>query len=339
LALPAGVALSRLAFDVALAAEAVQAGAAFLAETQAGPTTSASAARLVRLQCRGQSVEVRARVVLAACGLSGSFGAEQRPEIAAGSRIGAGLLLPDGPAFFAPGTIYMACGRSGYLGAVRVENGQLDLAAALAPEAVRAAGGPGRAAEALLEGTGWPAIPGLHRGPWRGTPALTRRAGRLAAPRLFFLGDAAGYVEPFTGEGIAWALASAHAVVPLALRGVYSWQPELAAEWTTLHRRLVGRRQWMCRALAAALRRPWLTRGLVEGLARLPGAAAALLRWFHAVPAHWEANHEFCDPWLGDRAAAAHHFARPGRGGGPAALLHEPGGGSDAHPALPAVRD
>ena len=49
-------------------------------------------------------------------------------------------------------------------------------------------------------------VEGLLDVQWHGTPGLTRRTRPLARDRLFYLGDAAGYVEPFTGEGIAWAL-------------------------------------------------------------------------------------------------------------------------------------
>ena len=126
------------------------------------------------------------------------------------------------------------------------------------PPGVRAAGGPGRAAARLVREAGWPPPDRLDELPWRGTPALTRRPHRVAAERVFVVGDAAGYVEPFTGEGMAWALASGVAVAPLAARAVERWRPELARQWADLHRRVVGRRQVVCRAAAAVLRRPWL---------------------------------------------------------------------------------
>ena len=136
----------------------------------------------------------------------------------------------------------MACGAGGYTGLVRLEDGRLDVAAAFDAAWVRAAGGPGRAAARLLREAGWPAPDRLEALPWRGTPALTRRPRRVAAERLFVVGDAAGYVEPFTGEGMAWALASGAAVAPLAARAV-TWRPELARRWADLHSRVVGRRQ------------------------------------------------------------------------------------------------
>jgi flavin-dependent dehydrogenase len=225
---------------------------------------------------------VAARILVVADGLGGKLVARAGVSAVAaapGARIGAGVVAAEGPEFYAPGMIYMACGRYGYLGLVRLEDGRLDLAAAFDPHWVRDCGGPGRAASALLAEVAWPAVPRLAELGWRGTPALTRRARRLAAERLFLLGDAAGYIEPFTGEGMAWALASARMLAPLAARAVEHWHPMLARQWSEAHRRLIGRRQLVCRLLAAVLRSPRLTRSLVRLLACAPALAAPVVRY------------------------------------------------------------
>jgi 2-polyprenyl-6-methoxyphenol hydroxylase-like FAD-dependent oxidoreductase len=274
-----GVALSREVFDAALVEAAVSAGAAFLPETQAlaGPVTPTW--RRVLLRQGSRQAETGAALVVVAAGLGGG-GLVRGPGFdGAGkraSRIGAGAIAAAGPAAYRAGTIYMACGTAGYVGLVRLEDGRLDLAAALNPDRVRQVHGPGRTAEAVLGEAGLPPIPGLAELPWRGTPALTRRAGRLACHRLFLIGDAAGYVEPFTGEGLAWALASAAAVVPLAVRAARCWRPELEAEWGALYRRTVGGR-YLCRSAARVLRHPALTSAVVGVLARVPAVAAALV--------------------------------------------------------------
>ena len=145
-----------------------------------------------------------------------------------------------------------------------------------------AQGGVGGAVAALLAGIAWPTVPKLAELPWRGTPALTRRRLRLAGHRFFVLGDAAGYVEPFTGEGMAWALASAVAVAPLAAAAVRQWQPDLARRWQTLHRHLFEPRRRLCRLVTRCLRRPRLMHGLVGMLASAPFLAAPLVRRFSA---------------------------------------------------------
>jgi 2-polyprenyl-6-methoxyphenol hydroxylase-like FAD-dependent oxidoreductase len=157
---------------------------------------------------------------------------------------------------------------------VRLEDGRLDVAAALDAAWVKASGGPAPAAAAVLAEAGWPGIPGFDEVPWRGTPALTRTPTRRAAERLFVVGDAAGYVEPFTGEGMAWALAGGLAVAPLAERAARRWSPELARAWTEMYRHVVSRRQYACRAAAFVLRHPLLARTLVRLLARVPSLAA-----------------------------------------------------------------
>jgi flavin-dependent dehydrogenase len=291
--LPTGMALSRPSFDLALVQEAVREGAHFLPRTRATPGEVEADHRGVFLSGLDGPAHVNARMVLAADGLGGHFArartnsgsTETRPQ----SRLGAGVLADDGPDFFTRGTIYMTCADSGYVGIVRVEDGRLDIAAALDPAAVRRASGPGRAAAAVLGSSGFPPIDGLAELPWRGTPPLTRLAAKLAAHRLFVLGDAAGYIEPFTGEGMAWALASAQAVAPLAAQAVESWHPVMENRWAAIYRRTVRQRQFACRVFAGLLRRPFLTRVLVGILAHAPFVARPVLRHLNEPWPQWSA--------------------------------------------------
>ncbi len=213
------------------------------------------------------TVAVTAGVMIAADGLGGQLVAGRRQAVADGSRIGAGAVASAAPDFYHPGTIFMAVGRGGYVGLVRVEDGRLDVAAAFDPGFVRDAGGLGPSAAATLREAGFPAVPGLEDLPWRGTPALTRTARRVAGERWFAIGDAAGYVEPFTGEGMAWAVASAVAVAPIATQ---PWFPGLAREWEATHARLIRNRQAVCRAAAWVLRSPRLSRFAVRLLSLAP---------------------------------------------------------------------
>lgn len=282
--LPGGAVLSRAALDAALVQAAVRAGADFLPGTRARLRGNRVAVREVTLRQDGRTVQAAARVVLAAGGLGGGPLARDAGldnVVEAGARIGAGAVAPRSPAWYEPGTIFMACGAGGYAGLVRLEDGTLDIAAALDPAAVKQAGGLGPAVAAILSATGWPPVPGLAQLPWHGTPLLTQHAVRPAAERLFLLGDAAGYIEPFTGEGIAWALASGAAVAPLAHRACDGWDPGLARAWCSLYRATVGRRQWVCRAVAAVLRRPALTRLMIGALDRMPVLAAPMVGYMN----------------------------------------------------------
>ncbi|WP_410539789.1 FAD-dependent oxidoreductase [Streptomyces sp. KL2] len=118
-------------------------------------------------------------------------------------------------------------------------------------------------------------------GPVRGAGPLRRSARARTAGRVLLVGDAAGYVDALTGEGIALALAQA----PAAVRAVTGG--DLAAyerDW----RRITRRYRRLTRALLAATgppparaalvpaaqRLPWLFSAVVDALARPAGECA-----------------------------------------------------------------
>ncbi len=285
--LPVGAALSRARFDLALVEAAVDGGVTFVQETQAIVGATGDGFRFLRLVDRERTTEVAARVVLDAAGLGNrcrEHETDVSSRIAPGSRIGAGCVVEDAPDFYGTGTIFMAVANQGYVGLVRVEDGRLNIAAALDPDEVRRLGTPGRAAAAVVAKAGFPPIAALESTHWQGTARLTRYTQRLADERLFVLGDAAGYVEPITGEGMAWALASAQAVAPLALQAIDHWDWCQARAWLEIHRRLIIERQLVCRLSAMTLRKPWLTRLAIEVMTRAPGVAGRILDRLNAPP-------------------------------------------------------
>ena len=269
--LPGGVALSREAFDSALIDEAVTTGVCFQSGTRVQMLETESSAERVSL-----SNGMRAKVVIVADGLNGRARGDA-PIIRPGSRIGAGAILSDAPAEYEAGTIHMASGRGGYVGLVRLEDGRLDIAAAFDATFVQQHG-LAKAADAILQSSGLPALPEMLGADWKGTPPLTRGPVRVAGPRWFAIGDAAGYIEPFTGEGMAWAMAAAVAVAPLVERCIQHGPANLAAEWAALHRICVGERQWACRAMAWTLKRPRLCSAAVRCLRMLPALARPVVR-------------------------------------------------------------
>ena len=280
--LPGGAALSRETFDAGLVEVAIRAGADFLPSTRAVLDTVGPEERTVRLFQANETATARAKLVLAADGLGGTL-APGREQAQIGSRVGAGTRVDGVSDCYGEGAIYMACGAGGYVGLVRTEDHRLNVAAAFDPSAMRH-GGPGSAAARLLDEVGWPVPAKLDSSPWRGTPALTRRTASPAADRLFVLGDAAGYVEPFTGEGMTWALAAALAVAPLAIRAVGQWEPALARRWQARYHQTVIRRQRWCQAAAGILRRPRLVGGLLAVLARAPWLAVPVVQHLNSPP-------------------------------------------------------
>ena len=211
---------------------------------------------------------VPAHTVIAATGLATAIpGIEYR--VARRSRIGAGALIEGLGAAVEPGDLHMYCARGGYVGVVRVEDHRLDVAAAIDPELVRERGGLAQAVTGLVDDLALPID-----ADWRGTPLLTRTPSRLFSERTLLVGDAAGYLEPFTGEGIAWALAGARALAPLAAE----WNETTGPRWEREHARLIRGTQRTCRALQRALRHPRLVAAAVSVLSRAPKLARPLIR-------------------------------------------------------------
>jgi flavin-dependent dehydrogenase len=277
-ALPQGRAITRRLFDARLAEAALASGVRFISETHANLDAPSDDAWQMILRSTDWTTTLNASIVLNCSGLSGrlqeTVGCEV--EVAEHAYIGIGTVLDDGPEFYTSGTIYMACARHGYVGLVRGDNDTLNIGAAFDPAWLKRCGGPRSGIRKILLATGMATFDGLDETRWRGTPRLTRRRRNLGAHRLFTLGDAAGYVEPFTGEGMAWALADAAAIQPFVEAGLEFWRDELVTQWTRRHNRLVGRRQRLCRALTRGLRHPRLLSANLAVAAVAPGLPRAI---------------------------------------------------------------
>lgn len=263
---PEGLALTRRAMDAALLEEAVRRGVTVEQGVRATVLREVSAnGRRVRLSSPGGATrDVGAAVVLAADGL-GAPSLSKLPEFVSqpeqGSRIGCGALLPEASvAGLADGQVLMAAGPHGYVGVVRCEAGRVNAAAAFDARRAAAADSLGRLAQQTLDSSGVAATDAVAAAAWRGTRRLTQAAQTLAAERLLVIGDAAGYVEPFTGEGMAAAIEDALAVAPLAVRAAHGWRPEIAREWAGHSSAARRARQRDIRRLAWLLRRPWAAR-------------------------------------------------------------------------------
>ena len=283
-ALPRGLAISRQTLDTALVMAAIECGAHYLDRT-AAQLQVGSSHRRVRLRDTEGDQLLETRLVLAADGLAGSSLAHDSRfavEVSTGSRIGLGALLANDGAEQAwpveQSTIGMHYAPGGYLGLVRVEHDWLNVAAAFDPEYVRACGGPAGAVARHLATTGTPCPERLCQAEYSGTPALTRRRRRLAGEGVFVIGDCGGYVEPFTGEGMLWAVVSARLVVPLAVRGIRQWSNSLADEWELLYRRRVGRKQTACRLIAMLSRHATLSGAVARLMALQPAVARCAVR-------------------------------------------------------------
>jgi flavin-dependent dehydrogenase len=270
------VAISRRVLDGLLVDRAVAAGVEFRPGTGAAVVgIEADGSRLVRLRCGERESTVSAGLVVAADGLSGGsldgvegFGV----RVSRGSWFGVGGMVVGPGRGTPPGLVEMNVGLHGYVGLVRLDAATVNLGAALDPVLTKVVGGPVAAVAEILKeaGTRPVDVDGLVL---RGTGLLTRQRRRVSAPGLLVIGDAAGYVEPFTGEGMAWGLAGAEAASGMVNAGMCG--APLAAEWSRWHASRVRARQRACAVVRGVLRRPRLVGAALAVMSSVPAAARA----------------------------------------------------------------
>lgn len=299
LPLSGGSILSRDYFDAELVKAAIERGADFLPGHSAKVLSLHAGNASVRVQLGDSIQELQAKIVIVADGLSGHTLdnlAHFSCDVERGSRFGAGaLLLPPtfDPAhvsglndqtqgcdvfdYYKAGRIYMSCSEYGYVGVALLEDGRIDVAAALDRDFSRAQNGPAQAAAAILRSADLPIPNGLEAAHWMGTDSLTRRRRNIAGTRLFVVGDAAGYAEPFTGEGIAWALWSGLAASSIAARAVIKWNDHMVQEWEAVHADLIRRRHKRSKLISKALRSETVRKITVGILASIPSLANPIL--------------------------------------------------------------
>ncbi|MFM7479494.1 MAG: NAD(P)/FAD-dependent oxidoreductase, partial [Planctomycetota bacterium] len=111
---------------------------------------------------------------------------------------------------------------------------------------------------------------------WTGTPRLTRRRAAATDGRIIASGDALGYVEPFTGEGIGWALASGIAAAnhaDLVLSGRAS-----VDAWERTARRMSAWSHARCASMALLVRAPRILAAVLRVGQHAPMCAAYMGR-------------------------------------------------------------
>jgi flavin-dependent dehydrogenase len=126
-------------------------------------------------------------------------------------------------------------------------------------------------------------FPGLEKQEWLRMNPITRAAARTGAGRIWLLGDAARVVEPFTGEGIAFALSTGLLAAEAASKGLARDALGSAlARYSRAHGQLYRRRAWINTLVRWALVTPGRTVRLVRKVDRLPGIVSLLSHRVHA---------------------------------------------------------
>jgi flavin-dependent dehydrogenase len=104
----------------------------------------------------------------------------------------------------------------------------------------------------------------------RGAGPLGVEVSHRVAGRVLLAGDAAGYVDALTGEGISLAWECGAALVAATEAGNPA---RYEADW----RRLTRRHRWLTAGLLEVAARPWLRRGVVRALALSPSGFSTML--------------------------------------------------------------
>ena len=181
-----------------------------------------------------------------------------------------------------PGVIYMACDNDGYVGLVKLENGRIDIAAALASGSGAATGGaPVARVEAILSRSEFPKWSFHNPSQVLATPPL-RRSRVAGNGRVLAIGDAAGYVEPFTGEGMTWAMqsgiAAADQIASVFEASTTTEISQVGDHWDRHLQKLLKSKKRTCRIVTSALRRPIARQAAGQVLSRWPRLAKPLLQ-------------------------------------------------------------
>ena len=279
--LQGGMAVSREQLDTSLVQSAMRAGASFMPKTLARPGPLAGGESCISVLRAGISSPLHARVLIWAAGLSDAGkmgGGEPWIKIEDGSPIGVGCLIDSPEPGFGTGSIYMATSAKGYAGMVLLRDGRMNIGACLRIPKDGSRPDIPQSVMQIIEDCGLPLPANLSEVQWHGTPPLTRTAQKISAERIFALGDAAGYVEPFTGEGMSWALLAAQTLSPIAASAIQRWDNRLISSWNNAFAQNVRSRQQVCRAISFILKRKGLFNLGMGVLNNFHGIGDALLR-------------------------------------------------------------
>ncbi len=274
--LPCGIAVSREALDTRLIAAASDAGADVFMPCKATVQSVEEDHVAVTLGTSGgqQARQFAAVVIAAGLNASGLQGILPWTEMPNGPF---GVSLTASSDAIEPGVIYMACDDDGYVGLVRLENDRVDIAAAIASGSNAASlGSPQQRVQAILSRSQFPAWTFRDHSPLMTTPPL-RRTRLAGSGRVMAIGDAAGYVEPFTGEGMTWAMQSGIAAADLIAASIDDLSA-VGPTWDRQLRRLLRRKKLACRTVTGVLRSPLARRVVARSLASWPGLANPLIR-------------------------------------------------------------
>jgi flavin-dependent dehydrogenase len=281
---PFSLAISRYALDAELVRWAIAQGAEYLDQARAVTSDVEKNHRWLRIHHpdgdQGEAT-LRSDVVLCGAGLQerltkSEFKKIKRANAYRGlsAKVGCWLIAPaDSLSEMAPGKLTMLLSQWGYLGIVRVEEGRINLAAAIKCSALKSKEKNLRPQEIVVEilkEAGVRYSSGLEEADWQVCPRIQRNANQVAGNRLLAIGDATGYVEPITGEGMAWAVEGAILAASHLANG---WSPTVANGYQRDWESALKYKRRHARVLAQLVDSTWGTRLALHAMRAFPMVA------------------------------------------------------------------
>lgn len=287
-----GLGVSRALLDAALAERAVAAGARLVerATALAPVVDSAGRVRGVRYREAGRSgaCELSAAVVAACDGRRSSLVRALHPRLGDPRTTGPGSIYGlkahlEGTVPRLDGAVELHPFRGGYLGLSHVEGRRVNLALVVTKRALREHGGdPERLLRERLVNNPAVAEAVASRptaGPWKSVGPLRFGIRKPSASGALFLGDAAGTIDPVSGEGMSHALLSAELATPFAIRAAAGGELSAAdaAAYDRAWRRAFAASMRRNRVLGRLLEGPWTSLAGLTVIGSLPGPAVPWL--------------------------------------------------------------
>jgi flavin-dependent dehydrogenase len=232
------------------------------------------------IRVNGVEREVRARLTLAADGLRSRFARRLKLGRPTGRRKKLGLTARFDVAPGAADALEMHAGWPGCCG-LALRGGEANIGLVADMEQAREIGGDPAAfiTRALAE---FPRLATRVEGPPRGVKTvgpLTWTTGRQSMAGCLLLGDAAGFYDPFTGQGVTFALlgAALAAEVGAASLAEDDLSARRLAEYSRRRHAMLAPRILVQKAIQAVVERPVLYDHILHRLAYRPAVARTLV--------------------------------------------------------------
>ncbi len=284
-----GLAVSRILLDELLITQAIKNGTTFLPSTKVKINTQLANTEFRSIKIEGgNNLEIKSRFIILATGLSNPkifIDPEEQKQfktyISKNSHIGVGAKVDCDSINIKNNEIKMYVNKEGYVGITRLEDGNIDLAGAISAHKDESLKG-----QVLIKDTISKILPNnifknkndFQNIVWQGTPLLTRES-KLNISKVFLIGDANRYVEPFTGQGISWALESG-VMISEYLENTLTSSSINQKNWKRVLKKTQGNEMLKCNIIKHSLRYPKTTSKILSYVLKIPNSTHYLTTLF-----------------------------------------------------------